>query len=98
MAIDISSMTNTTLQKTTHNERNTGVRNDKTTPDDRPQASTSINVDSAVQRVQDMIYEATGIDNEKVSRIKQMIIDGSYTPDAERIAEKMMNFEYALVR
>ena len=40
-----------------------------------------------------MIYDATGIDQKKVDRIKSMIADGSYQVNADRTAENMMNFE-----
>ena len=97
MAIDISGYATQTLQKpAAHRPANAVSPNDEAAKNVHSGKTESVNVSDSIQRVKEMIYDATGVDQEKIDRIKAMIADGSYTANADRTAERMINFEVSV--
>lgn len=98
MAIDISGYATQALQKpTTRGSANPVPRNDDQQKNIKPGQTESVNVFDSTQKVKEMIADATGINQEKVDHIKAMIADGSYQVNADRTAERMLNFELNLL-
>ena len=97
MGIDISGYATQTLQKPSTNRSGITVsHNDETAKNTHAGKTESVNVSDSIQRVKEMIYDATGVDQEKVDRIKAMISDGSYQVNTDRTAERMINFEISV--
>lgn len=98
MAMDIGGVANSVLHKATNkNQPNNVSRTLDTAKPEQPVATESVNVNTSVEKVKDMINESTGIDNDKVARIQAMIADGTYLTDSDRTAEKMIGFELNLL-
>ena len=97
MAIDISGYTTQTLQKPTVNRpANTAATNDEVAKNAHNGKTESVNVSDSIQKVKEMINDATGFDQEKIDRIKAMIAGDSYHVNADRTAERMINFEISV--
>ncbi|WP_286236870.1 flagellar biosynthesis anti-sigma factor FlgM [Neptuniibacter halophilus] len=50
----------------------------------------------ALQNVEKKLADTPDVDNERVAQLKQEIESGNYQINAERVAEKMLNFDNLL--
>ena len=48
---------------------------------------------SRLQRIEEQLNAMPDIDYDKVAMIKKAIADGSYSPDPQKIADKLVDFE-----
>ncbi|MDO6515451.1 MULTISPECIES: flagellar biosynthesis anti-sigma factor FlgM [Neptuniibacter] len=94
-----SSQTASTRART--NEQGNAAKNGNGAVAQQPPSNKgdTVNLSNAAQLLQNVdkqLSDTPDVDNERVERIKQEIESGSYQINAERVAEKMLNFDNLL--
>ena len=74
----------------------TGVDSEKNAPAKNPERTDSIAITATAQGIKKAFESSSSVavvDVDKVAAVKKALADGSYRIDAERIAEKMIQYE-----
>lgn len=81
-------------------EQNTAAKSGGGTPAQPPSSKgDTVNLSTTAQTLQNVekkLANTPDVDSERVERLKQEIESGSYQINAERVAEKMLNFDNLL--
>lgn len=99
MAININNLQNTTQVKAdkadqTVQRQQTAVQQNATSQASQKQDSVSITPQAQqFSKLQEKAANSSGIDQEKVDKIKQAIADGKYKINVEQLAKRIMQFE-----
>jgi negative regulator of flagellin synthesis FlgM len=99
MAININNLQNTAQVKTdktdqTVQRQQTAVQQNVSTQATQKQDSVSITPQAQqFSKLQEKAANSSGIDQEKVDKIKQAIAEGKYKINVEQLAKRIMQFE-----
>lgn len=99
MAININNLQNATQVKAdkadqTVQRQQTAVQQNATSQASQKQDSVSITPQAQqFSKLQEKAANSSGIDQEKVDKIKQAIADGKYKINVEQLAKRIMQFE-----
>lgn len=99
MAININNLPNATQVKAEKadqavNRQQTAVQQNATSQASQKQDSVSITPQAQqFTKLQEKAANSSGIDQEKVDKIKQAIADGKYKINVELLAKRIMQFE-----
>jgi len=99
MAININNLQNTAQVKTdktdqTVQRQQTAVQQNVSTQAAQKQDSVSITPQAQqFSKLQEKAANSSGIDQEKVDKIKQAIAEGKYKINVEQLAKRIMQFE-----
>lgn len=99
MAIDISSIGNKNPITTNENQQANqakGQAQSNTPETNASSAKDTVHITNRaqeLQRLQQSIAELPVVDSQKVESIKQALADGTYQIDADKVAEKLLQFE-----
>ncbi len=101
MAIEINNITPTKAQRSTDDTKLNQSSDQPSAQQESGKSSATDTVslsDNAVQlgKVELSVATAPVIDTQRVEQLKQAIANGSYEVDAEKVADKLMQFESIL--
>lgn len=101
MSIDINGITSAKVSAPTDDSKLKQQVEQQTSNPDTAKSSTADTVslsDNAVQlgKIDNSAITAPVVDAQRVEQVKQAISDGTYKVDAEKIADKLMQFESIL--
>lgn len=95
-----SSQANSTRARTGEQSNAAKTGSDANAPAQSPSSKgDTVNLSNAAQTLQNVekkLASAPDVDSERVERLRQEIDSGSYQINAERVAEKMLNFDNLL--
>lgn len=101
MAIEINNITSTKAQRSTDDTKLNQSSDQPVAQQETGKSSATDTVslsDNAVQlgKVEHSVATTPVIDTQRVEQLKQAIANGSYEVDAEKVADKLMQFESIL--
>jgi len=79
-----------------HQSAASGATNQPAPPSGRPERADTVRISDTAQALQRSVDDqsnSSGVDNERVARVKAAIESGSYQIDNERIADRMLQLD-----